>query len=167
MRVFGGIAGQSAAQASVAQRGAVIQAELPTRAIEPGTRIVKVIPPRLVEPYLSGQRSVIAGFVHRAEDCPFRTPADYYQSLALGYDGSEFAADMPELFVMRWIAIDMSASLVTGPPAGSYRMASVPEFFTLPVPIPVGAEMSRITPGAEEFIARYDGQAWLRPLREA
>ena len=41
------------------------------------------------------------------------------------------------------------------------------EFFTLPVPIPVGAEMGRVTLGAEEFIGRYDGQVWLRPLREA
>ena len=90
----------------------MIPAELPTRTIEPGTPIVKVIPPRLVEPYLAGQRSVIAGYVYRAQDCSCRTPADFYQALALGYEGSEFAPDMPELFVMRWIALDMSASLV-------------------------------------------------------
>jgi hypothetical protein len=41
----------------------------------------------------------------------------------------------------------------------------VPEFYTLPVPIPVGTEMYRITSGAQEFIARYDGQVWLRPVR--
>jgi len=56
----------------------VIQAELPTRSIEPGTPMVKVIPPRLIEPYLTGQRSVIAGYVYRVSDCTFRTPADYY-----------------------------------------------------------------------------------------
>ena len=146
----------------------MIQAELPARAIEPGTPMVKVIPPRLVEPYLTGQRLVIAGYVYRASDCSFHTPSDYYQSLALGYAGSEFSAEMPELFVLRWIALDMSASLVPGPRAGSGGPASaVPEFFTLPVPIPVGAEMSRVTFGAEEFIGRYDGQVWLRPLREA
>jgi hypothetical protein len=146
----------------------VIQAELPTRSIEPGTPVVKVIPPRLVEPYLAGQRLVIAGYVYRVNDCTFRTPADYYQALALGYEGSEFSADMAELFVLRWIAQDMSASLVAGPRAASGSpVSAIPEFFTLPVPIPVGAEMSRVTFGAEEFIGRYDGQVWLRPLREA
>jgi hypothetical protein len=130
--------------------------------------MVKVVPPRLVEPYLTGQRLVIAGYVYRAGDCPFGTPADYYQSLALGYEGSEFSDDMPELFVLRWIALEMSASLVPGPrPAGGSPASTVPEFFTLPVPIPVGAEMSRVTFGTEEFVGRYDGQVWLRPLREA
>ena len=130
--------------------------------------MVKVIPPRLVQPYLTGQRLVIAGFVYRASDCSFGTPTDYYESLALGYEGSEFAADMPGLFVLRWIALDMSASLVPGPRATSGGpVSAIPEFFTLPVPIPVGTEMSRVTFGAEEFIGRYDGQVWLRPLREA
>jgi len=146
----------------------VIQAELPTSSIEPGTPMVKVIPPRLVQPYLTGQRLVIAGYVYRASDCSFDTPSDYYKSLALGYEGSEFAADMPELFVLRWISLDMSASLVPGPRATSGGPVSViPEFYTLPVPIPVGAEMDRVTFGGEEFIGRYDGQVWLRPLREA
>ena len=130
--------------------------------------MVKVIPPRLVQPYLTGQRLVIAGYVHRASDCSFDTPSDYYKSLALGYEGSEFAADMPELFVLRWIALDMSASLVPGPRATSGGpVSTIPEFFTLPVPIPVAAEMGRVTFGGEEFIGRYDGQVWLRPLREA
>ena len=130
--------------------------------------MVKVVPPRLVEPYLTGQRLVIAGYVYRARDCSFRTPTEYYQSLALGYEGSEFAAEMPELFVLRWIALDMSASLVPGPrTASGAPVSAIPEFFTLPVPIPVGAEMSRVAFGAEEFIGRYDGQVWLRPLREA
>ena len=146
----------------------MIQAELPTRSVEPGTPMVKVVPPRLVEPYLTGQRLVIAGYVYRARDCSFRTPTEYYQSLALGYEGSEFAAEMPELFVLRWIALDMSASLVSGPrTASGAPVSAIPEFFTRPVPIPVGAEMSRVTFGAEEFIGRYDGQVWLRPQREA
>ena len=145
----------------------MIPAELPTRTLEPGTPILKVIPPRLVDPYLNGQRSVVAGYVYRAQDCLCRTPVDYYQALALGYEGSEFAPDMPELFVMRWIALDMSASLVATPAGGSRGpVSSIPEYYTLPVPIPVGAEMTRVTFGPEEFIARYDGQVWLRPLRE-
>ena len=145
----------------------MIPAELSTKTLEPGTPVVKVIPPRLVEPYLSGQRSVIAGYLYRAQDCSCRTPADYYQALALGYDGSEFAADMPELYVMRWIALDMSGSLIAIASSSSFGpVSSIPEFFTLPVPIPVGAEISRVTVAPEEFIARYDGQVWLRPLRE-
>ena len=65
-------------------------------------------------------------------------------------------------------AFTSAASLVPGPRAGSAGpVSAVPEFFTLPVPIPVATEMSRITFGAEELIARYDGQSWLRPLREA
>jgi len=116
----------------------VIPDELSTKTFEPGTRVVKVIPPRLVEPYLSGQRSVIAGYLYRAQDCSCRTPADYYQALALGYDGSEFAADMPELYVMRWIALDMSGSLIAMASSSSFGpVSSIPEFFTLPVPIPV------------------------------
>ena len=130
--------------------------------------MVKVIPPRLIEPYLTGQRSVIAGYVYRVSDCTFQTPTDYYQALALGYEGSEFSANMAELFVLRWIALDMSASLVPGPRAASGGpVSAIPEFFTLPVPIPVGTEMGRVTFGAEDFIGRYDGQVWLRPLREA
>lgn len=129
--------------------------------------MVKVIPPRLVEPYLTGQRSVIAGYLYRASDCPFHAPADYYRSLALGYPGSEFSAGMTELFVLRWMALDMPGSLVPGPRAAAAGpVSAVPEFYTLPVPIPVGTEMSRITVSTEELIGRYDGQVWLRPLRE-
>lgn len=125
--------------------------------------MVKVIPPRLVEPYLAGQRSVIAGYLYRAQDCSaFREPIDYYRALGLEYDGSEYGPEMPELYLLRWLALDMSPSL--RPVADPLR--TVPEFFTLPVPIPVGAELYRVTPGSEEFIARYDGQAWLSPPRE-
>jgi hypothetical protein len=123
----------------------------------------KVIPPRLVEPYLNGQRSVIAGYVYRVWDCAFREPADFYAALGLGYAGSEFSAEMPEIFVMRWRALDMGTSLV--PPAAEELPGAVPEFYTLPVPVPVGAEIHRIAGAGEEFIAQYDGQVWLRPAR--
>jgi hypothetical protein len=144
----------------------VIQADQPTRTIVPGTPLQKVIPHRLVEPYLNGQRSVIAGYVYLAQDSAFSDPASYYHALALGYDGSEFSPDMTEICVLRWLALDMTGSLLPVTPANGYGPAStVPEFYTLPVPIPVGTEMYRVTPGAEEFIARYDGQVWLRPVR--
>ena len=130
--------------------------------------MLKVIPPRLLEPYLSGQRSVIAGYLYRAQDCPFLGPADYYAALALSYPGSDFSEDMPELAVMRWLALDMTGSLVPPFPGGGYGRgggpsATVPEFFTLPVPVPIGAELCRVTGEGEERMARYDGQSWLRP----
>lgn len=143
------------------------QAEQPPRAIAPGSPLQKVIPPRLVEPYLTGQRSVIAGYVYLAQESSFSDPAGYYHGLALGYEGSEFSPDMPEVCVLRWLALDMTGSLLPVPPANGVGPASnIAEFYTLPVPIPVGTEMYRVTPGAEEFIARYDGQVWLRPVRE-
>jgi hypothetical protein len=143
----------------------VIQADEPATAIVPGTPLQKVIPQRLVEPYLNGQRSVIAGYIYLAEDSAFREPASYYHALALGYEGSEFTPEMAEIYVLRWLAVDMTGSLVPVVPANGHSPAStVPEYYTLPVPIPVGTEIYRITDGAEEFIARYDGQMWLRPV---
>lgn len=144
----------------------MIQADQPVAAIVPGTPLQKVIPHRLVEPYLNGQRSVIAGYVYLAQDSAFRDPASYYHALALGYEGSEFSPDMTEIYVLRWLAVDMTGSLVPMTPAnGNDPASTVPEYYTLPVPIPVGTEMYRITTGAEEFIARYDGQVWLQPVR--
>lgn len=142
------------------------QAVSPT-AVAPGTPIVKVIPPRMLEPYLTGQRTVIAGYVYRAQDCAFADPADYYRALGLGYEGSDFAPDAPELFVLRWLALDMTGSLLPPPLSPRGPAATVPEFYTLPVPVPVGAEIYRITAGQEEFVARYDGQVWLRPMRRS
>lgn len=144
----------------------MIKAEQPLTVFEPGTPLIKVVPPRLVEPYLTGQRSVIAGYLYRARDCEFGDSSEYYRALALGYDGSDFSPGLTELYLLRWAALDMSASLVGAPSlAVGGQASSVPEFFTLPVPIPVGAEMSRLSGSAEEFVARYDGQVWLRPLR--
>jgi hypothetical protein len=134
--------------------------------------MLKVIPPRLLEPYLNGQRSVIAGYIYRAQDCSFRGPGDFYQALALGYPGSDFSPDMHEVSLLRWTALDMSGSLVPPLPGGGYGpgagpAAAVPEFFTLPVPVPVGAEINRVTQDGEELMARYDGQSWLRPARRS
>jgi hypothetical protein len=144
----------------------VAHAEQLTGTIEPGTPMQKVIPPRLVEPYLNGQRSVIAGYVYRVWDCTFTDPDDFYRVLGLGYAGSEFSAGMPEIYVMRWRALDMGTSMV--PPAAETSLdprSAIPEFYTLPVPVPVGAEIYRIAAEGEEFIAQYDGQVWLRPAR--
>ena len=151
----------------------------PPTAIEPGTLMQKVIPPRLVEPYLTGRRSVIAGFVYLAKETSFATPAEFYEALDLGYEGSEFSADMPEIYIVRWNAVATQSYQVpysaelggdwsgkppfTGTGYTSSPARAIPEFYTDPIPVPVGTEMYRISPGQAEFIARYDGQAWLRP----
>ena len=155
--------------------------EHPARPIEPGTPMQKVIPPRLVEPYLGGQRAVLAGFVYRAQDSAFQHPAELYDALDLGYEGSEFSPDMHEVYVVRWLARDIDSYLVpyaaqmggdwrdkppfTGTGFTSSPVRPVAEFYTEPIPIPVGAEMYRIATGGEEFVAQYDGRVWLHPPR--
>ena len=143
------------------------QAEQPSRTIEPGTPMQKVIPPRLVEPYLNGQRSVIAGYLYLAQDSAFPDPASYYHALALGYEGSEFSPDMAEICVLRWLALDMTDSLMPAPepPAGQssqHRPRVLHAAGTDPGRQP---RCTGSRPVLEEFIARYDGQVWLRPVR--
>ncbi len=155
------------------------QADQASLAIKPGTLMQKAIPPRLVEPYLTGRRAVIAGFVYRVQDSSFANPAEYYEALDLGYEGSDFGPDIAEVYVLRWNAVDPESYRVpyssemggdwsgkppfTGTGYTSSRSHVVAEFYLDPVSVPVGAEIYRITPGGEAFIARFDGQVWLRP----
>jgi hypothetical protein len=165
----------------------VTQTELQPMTITPGTSMWKVIPPRLVGPYLNGQRSVIAGFVHLARDTAFREPAEAFVALGLGYDGSEFTPDMPELHYMCWAAKEIDSYIPAPGPSGpgeapgggpdllsaerpalsSARVRVIPEFYTGPMPIPVGTVLCRLTAAGDEPIARYDGLAWQRQQREA
>lgn len=142
----------------------------------------KVIPPRLVEPYLAGQRDIIAGHVYRAQDCAGAGPSRLFHVLDLAYEGSDFTPDAPEIFIMCWLARDVDVYHVPhGPPMGGdwrdrppfrgdgYTSAgdsAIPEFFTDPMPIPVGAEIYRVTESGEDFVARYDGREWLRAVRQ-
>ena len=139
----------------------------------------KVVPPRLVEPYLTGRRTVIAGFVYRATDTSFVSPAEFYEALDLGYEGSDFGPELTEVYVLRWNAVGTDAYLVpysaerggnwsgkppfTGNGFTSSRNHPIAEFYLDPIPVPVGAEIYRITPGSAEFVARFHGQVWLRP----
>jgi hypothetical protein len=159
----------------------VRQADQASAAIQPGTLMQKAIPPRLVEPYLAGRRAVIAGFVYRVQDSSFAGPAEYYEALDLGYEGSDFDPDLAELYVLRWTAVSPASYRVpystqmggdwsgkppfTGTGYTSSRSHMVAEFYLDPVPVPVGAEIYRISSAGTEFIARFDGQAWLRPVR--
>jgi hypothetical protein len=148
-------------------------------AVEPGTLMQKAIPPRMVEPYLTGRRSVISGFVHRVAGSRDAGPRKLYEAFSLSFSGSDFAADMPEIYVLRWRVVGTESYEVpysaqfggdwvmqppfTGTGYTSNREQAVPEYFTEPIAVPVGAEIHRITSDTSEFIARYDGQAWLRP----
>ena len=141
--------------------------------IEPGTPMRKVIPPRLVGPYLNGQRAIIAGFVYRARDVPARDPAECFTALGLGYEGSEFTADVREIYFLGWLAREMDTYVAASGPDDPGRWPgpgapglTVTEFYTDPMPIPVGAAISRLTARGDDLIARYDGLVWRRPTRE-
>jgi hypothetical protein len=122
-------------------------------AIAPGTPMWKAVPPRLVGPYLGGQRSVLAGYVYRAGDVRFHNPAEAYLALSLGWEDSEFTSVMSELYLICWLARVVDGyQPTTGP--------GVPEFYLEPIPIPVGAGMCRLGSDGDELVARYDGQAW-------
>jgi hypothetical protein len=147
--------------------------------VEPGTLMHKAIPPRMVEPYLTGRRSIISGFVHRVADSAFASPRDFHDGFGLGYEGSDFSRDMPEIYVLRWRAVGSTAYQVplSADHGGDWTMKApftgtgytpeadrpVAEYYTEPIPVPVGAEIHRITANGSDFIARYDGQVWLRP----
>jgi len=154
------------------------------RAVAPGTLLHKAIPPRMVEPYLTGRRSVISGFVHRVTDARVSGPKDVYRLFGLGYQGSDFSPDSDEIYMLRWRAVgtesykvpyspEHGGDWVLEPPFAGNGFAGsdfagndgqlIAEFFTDPIPVPVGAEIHRIGIDRSEFIARYDGQVWLRP----
>jgi hypothetical protein len=121
-------------------------------AIAPGTPMWKAVPPRLVGPYLDGQRSVLAGYVYRAQDVRFHNPAEAYLALGLDWEDSEFAPVMNELYLLCWPARTVDGYQPTGSGAA--------EFYLEPIPIPVGAGMCRLGAEGDELVARYDGLAW-------
>jgi hypothetical protein len=130
----------------------VTQAERPP-AITPGTLMWKAVPPRLVGPYLNGQRSVLAGYVYRADDVRFHNPTEAYLALGLGWEDSEFTTDMSELYLICWLARTVDGYQQTPDPG-------VSEFYLQPIPIPVGAGMCKLGADKDELVARYDGLAW-------
>jgi hypothetical protein len=125
-------------------------------AIAPGTPMWKAVPPRLVGPYLTGQRTVLAGYVYRAQDVRFHNPAEAYLALGLGWEDSEFTPYMSEIYLVAWLAREIDGYL----PAGTGNGA--PEFYIEPIPVPVGAGMCRLGPDGDQLVARYDGLAWQR-----
>lgn len=158
--------------------------------VEAGTLMQKLVPPHLVEPYLTRQRSVITGYVQRAQDGVVPDPvwfggaegeasaagpeaeagagaAGLEAEAGAGASGleAEAGASAAGLFVLRWRALDIHTYLAAaggGPAAGASSGLAFAVFLTL-CPIPVGAEMYRISAAGEDFVARYDGQSWLQP----
>lgn len=116
----------------------------------------------MVGPYMSGQRAVIAGYVHRVRDIQFRNPAEAFVALGLGYEGSEFRPDMTEIYFLCW-----NARRIDGYVPATVRDRPSREFYLEPIQVPVGTMMCRLTSGGDEPVARYDGLAWRRPTREA
>ncbi|WP_459803896.1 hypothetical protein [Herbidospora sp. RD11066] len=146
---------------------------------EPGqsTRMQKVIPPRLLVPYLAGRRTVISGYVYRVQDCErLTTPRAVVDGLDLAFEGSELVVGVPELYILRWLAREIDTYVVPygphmggdwsdSPPfAGNGFTASrehvVPQFHTMPMPIPAGAEIVHLTRQGERLFAAFDGLAW-------
>ena len=102
-------------------------------------------------PYLDGQRSVLAGYVYRAQDVRFHNPAEAYLALGLGWEDSEFTPQMSELYLLCWLARTVD---------GYQQAMGAGEFYLEPIPIPVGAGMCRLGADGDELVARYDGLAW-------
>ena len=127
--------------------------------ILPGTPMRKVVPPRMVGPYMSGQRGVIAGYVHRVRDVVFRNLADAYYALGLGYEGSDFEPDMAELYFLCWQAREIDGYV----PVSARGASGQVEFYLEPIQIPVGTTLGRLGDSGDEPVARYDGLAWRRP----
>ncbi|WP_239116761.1 hypothetical protein [Planotetraspora phitsanulokensis] len=146
---------------------------------EPGhrTQMQKVIPPRLLVPYLGSKRTIISGYVYRVQDCGrLTTPGSLVEALDLGFEGSELTPDVPELYIMRWYARDIDTYVVPyGPHMGgdwsdsppftgngftTSREHVVPQFHTMPMPIPAGAEITHLTGAGERSFAGYDGLTW-------
>jgi hypothetical protein len=144
-----------------ADEGSLVTETEPRSAISPGTPMRKIVPPRLVGPYLTGQRDVLAGFVYRDDDLDFDEPDDAYQALGLGFAGSEFAPGMSEYYDIGWPARTLDGYQYRG------DTADIPEFFIEPIPIPVGATMRRVRAESWELVAHYDGLAWQQVDEEA
>jgi hypothetical protein len=113
----------------------------------------------MVGPYMSGQRGVIAGYVHRVRDILLRNPADAFYALGLGYEGSDFKPDMAELYFLCWQAREIDGYV----PVTARGAAGQPEFYLEPIQIPVATTLCRLADAGEEPVARYDGLAWRRP----
>ena len=73
--------------------------------IDPPVPMQKVIAPSQVSWYLERSYDRVCGFVHREQEVAhLRTPEKLISGLGLRYEGSPFAADTTEVYVLRWPA---------------------------------------------------------------
>jgi hypothetical protein len=83
----------------------------------------------MIGPYMSGQRGVIAGYVHRVRDVVFRNPADAFYALGLGYEGSDFKPDMAEMYFLCWQAREIDGYV----PVSARGVPGRMEFYLEPI----------------------------------
>lgn len=159
------------------------------------TVMQKVVPPAQVAYYLERGYDRVSGFVHRAaEVAHLRTPADLFTALGLGYTGSPFSKDDPEVHVLRWAA--HRPNLYRIPYGGQHEAGMramrgwvierapfrgngfapsdsgdiIAEFKVDSVRLPHGAQLWRITAdGTETLVATFDADkpGWQRAEPEA
>jgi hypothetical protein len=154
------------------------------------TVMQKSIAPTQVDYYLERGYDRVSGFVHRAHEVAhLRTPARLRAALGLSYEGSPFAADAAELYVLRWPAYRpglyripyggqheagmraMEGWMIERAPfrgngfAPGDSSAVVAEFKVDSARLPHHSELWRVTAeGVEELIALLDadGPTWRR-----
>ncbi|WP_213451517.1 SseB family protein [Rhizomonospora bruguierae] len=146
------------------------------------TVMQKAIAPAQVDYYLERGYDRVSGFVHRAHEVAhLRTPTRLRAALGLAYEGSPFAADATEMYVLRWPAYRpslyripyggqheagmraMEGWVIERPPfrgngfAPGDSSAVVAEFKVDSARLPHHSELWRLTAdGKEELIALLD-----------
>lgn len=154
------------------------------------TMMQKMIAPEQVGYYLDRGYDRVSGFVHRAgEIAHLNTPDKLYAALGLGYQGSPFARDADEVYVLRWPAYRpslyripyggqnetamraMQGWVIERPPFRGNGFAPgensdiVAEFKVDSIRLPHGSRLHRLrADGTEEVVAILDadGRAWRR-----
>ncbi|WFE25366.1 SseB family protein [Solwaraspora sp. WMMD791] len=158
------------------------------------TMMQKAIAASQVDYYLERGYDRVSGFVHRAaEVAHLNTPGKLHAALGLGYAGSPFDREAPEIFVLRWPAYRpslyripyggqhesamraMEGWVIERPPFRGNGFAPgessdvVAEFKVDSIRLPHGSQLWRLTAdGTETLVARLDVDetAWQRVKEE-
>jgi hypothetical protein len=138
-----------------------------TVTIEPGTVMLKVLRPGSLERYLRREISpgvwgqippfdyrLVGGVVARQQDCAnLRRPSDYIRAFRLDYPGSPFAAIMPTLHTMEFLAVRPSQFITPlGAPSLPYPRIgyppNYPEVYAAAVSMEHAAENAGLDPNS-------------------
>ncbi|MFG1605553.1 SseB family protein [Actinoplanes sp. NPDC049265] len=154
-------------------------------AAQHATVMQKTVPPSQVDFFMDRGYDRVAGFVHRANEVEhLRTPGELFAALGLVYEGSPFAPDAKEAFVLRWPAYRpslyripyggqseqalraMDGWVIERPPFRGNGFAPgegrdvVAEFKVDSVRLPHGAQLWRMdADGTEKMVAIFDADA--------